>query len=151
MALFSSNKPEETYTVSGFIEANSGSDEMTYYNFSILQQEVIGKDTFQFTVSNIVDDYMEELKEYALLVQLSDLEKLKYHYNPELLAYDLYGSINLDFVILKLNGIIDPKDFDLPIIKVLNADTLKSLLSTIYNAEQDYIKNNRDDEGITMA
>ena len=151
MALFSSTKPEETYTVSGFIEANSGSDEMTYYNFSILQQEIIGKDTFQFTVSNIVDDYMEELKEHVLLVQLSDLEKLKYHYNPELLAYDLYGSINLDFVILKLNGIIDPKEFDLPIIKVLNADTLKSLLSTIYNAEQDYIKNNRDDEGITMA
>ena len=76
---------------------------------------------------------------------------LKYSYNPGLLAYDIYGSSELEFVILKLNGIIDPKDFDFPTIKLIEVDTMSEVLSNIYNAEYKYIEKNREENGIESA
>ena len=88
------------------------------------------------------------MKDLSVPVQLSDKELAKYSYNPGLLAYDLYGSIELEFVILKLNGIIDPKDFDFPSIRLLEPQVMEDLLSNIYGSEAKYINDNREKYGI---
>ena len=67
------------------------------------------------------------------------------------MAYDIYGSSELEFVILKINGIIDPKDFDFPTIKLIPIDTMNEVLSNIYNAESKYIESNREENGIESA
>lgn len=139
------------HTVEEFIDSNDGSRSITYHNFSILEQKEIDGETFQFIDLNIIDDYIEELRQIAIPIQLTDKELLKYSYNPGLLAYDIYGSTELEFVILKLNGIIDPKDFDFPTIKLIQPDILEETLSNIYNAETTYINNNREQNGIEMA
>lgn len=139
------------HTVEEFIDSNDGSKSITYHNFSILEQKEIDGETFQFIDLNIIDDYIEELRQIAIPIQLTDKELLKYSYNPGLLAYDIYGSTELEFVILKLNGIIDPKDFDFPTIKLIQPDILEETLSNIYNAETAYINNNREQNGIEMA
>lgn len=139
------------HTVEEFIDSNDGSKSITYHNFSILEQKEIDGETFQFIDLNIIDDYIEELRQIAIPVQLTDKELLKYSYNPGLLAYDIYGSTELEFVILKLNGIIDPKDFDFPTIKLIEPDILEETLSNIYNAETTYISDNREQNGIEMA
>lgn len=139
------------HTVEEFIDSNDGSRSITYHNFSILEQKEIDGETFQFIDLNIIDDYIEELRQIAIPIQLTDKELLKYSYNPGLLAYDIYGSTELEFVILKLNGIIDPKDFDFPTIKLIEPDILEETLSNIYNAETTYINNNREQNGIEMA
>ena len=136
------------HTVEEFIESNTGSKSINYYNFSILQQEEVSGETLQLLDMNIVDDYIDELQSVCVNVQLSDKELMKYSYNPGLLAYDVYGSTELEFVILKLNGVIDPKDFNFPTIKLVEVSVLDDILSTIYSAENKFIKYNREINGI---
>lgn len=136
------------HTVEEFIESNTGSKSINYHNFSILQQEEVSGETLQLLDMNIVDDYIDELSSVCVNVQLSDKELMKYSYNPGLLAYDVYGSTELEFVILKLNGVIDPKDFNFPTIKLVEVSVLEDILSTIYSAENKFIKYNREINGI---
>ena len=89
------NDPSLTYTLDQFI-AMQMSDDMTYYNFSIL--EVV--DSVEHLDINLVEEYASILKPQALYVKLTDEEYKKYKYCPDLLAYDIYGSVQLDFVIL---------------------------------------------------
>lgn len=136
------------HTVEEFIESNTGSKSINYHNFSILQQEEVSGETLQLLDMNIVDDYIDELSSVCVNVQLSDKELMKYSYNPGLLAYDVYGSTELEFIILKLNGVIDPKDFNFPTIKLVEVSVLEDILSTIYSAENKFIKYNRESNGI---
>ena len=101
------NDPALTYTLDDFVELQSV-DNMTYYNFSIL--EII--DGVQHLDHNLVEDYLKELEATCVTLELSNEEMSRYRYNPDLLAYDIYGSVQLDFVILLLNDMIDQKDFD---------------------------------------
>ena len=78
------SNPALTYTLDDFISMKI-SDDMTYYNFSIL--EVI--DGVEHLDSNLVEIYLEELKSQCISVQFSEEELKKYKYNADLLAYDL--------------------------------------------------------------
>jgi hypothetical protein len=120
------------------------SDDMTYYNFSILQ--VI--DNVEHLDSNLVEIYINELKGNCINVKLSDTELNKYRYNPDLLAYDLYGSVQLDFVILLVNDIYDPKEFIKKNIVLPYSSTLSSFLNAVYSKENEYIQQNRADNNI---
>ena len=137
------NDPSLTYTLDDFI-AMSVADNMTYYNFSIL--EVI--DGVQHLNLNLIEEYIEELKTQAVYLTLSDDEYKKYKYNPDLLAYDVYGSVQLDFVILLLNEIYDPKEFTNKTIRLVKNSALSLFLSTVYGKEQGWIKQNRSDNNI---
>ena len=75
--------------------------------------------------------------------ELSNEEMSRYRYNPDLLAYDIYGSVQLDFVILLLNDMIDPKDFDRRKLKLPYASSLSIFLNTLYSKESNYINENR--------
>lgn len=146
------DKPELSYSINGFINSNNGDDEVTYHNFSLLTQETINDNTVQFAYANIIDDYIEELRENCVDVELSEQDKIKYFYAPDILSYDLYGTISLDFIIMKLNGIIDPKDFDLTTLKLIpNKEIMSELLSKIYSAEHSYIERNRETEKIVSS
>lgn len=146
------DKAELSYSISSFINSNNGDDEVSYHNFSLLTQENIGNDIVQFSYANIIDDYIDELRENCVEVELSEQDKIKYFYAPDILSYDLYGTIGLDFVIMKLNGVINPKDFDLSIIKLIpNKEVMSELLSKIYSSEYSYIERNREIEKIVSS
>lgn len=139
----------KTYTFSDFLSSNGGVSEVTYNNFSILEKLTTEfGDVIHCTNNNIIDDYMYELKEASEIVEMSVTEQNKYFYNVGLLAFDLYGSVELEFVILKLNGIIDPKEFDIKNVRLIKATKLLELLSAIYNAEVKFLTINRETEGI---
>ena len=132
------NDPALTYTLDDFVELQSV-DNMTYYNFSIL--EII--DGVQHLDHNLVEDYLKELEATCVTLELSNEEMSRYRYNPDLLAYDIYGSVQLDFVILLLNDMIDPKDFDRRKLKLPYASSLSIFLNTLYSRESNYINENR--------
>lgn len=131
-------KIDITSTVQDFISMKS-SDEATYYNFSILEYS----NGIEYTVSNLIYDYLPELKEKAELYELSDLQFLRYKYRPDLLAYDIYGAEELFFVILALNGIIDDAEFDFKKVYLIDASQLSKLLGKIYSTEYTFINTNR--------
>ena len=127
-----------------------GSGEIMNYNFSILDVKEINGETIQFEPDSIINDYLDLLKEKSVEVELDEQEKIKYFYNPELLSFDIYGTTELDFLILKLNGIIDPKEFNLSKVKLLKQEDLKTLLSNIYNAEKEFLELNRSEFGLVL-
>ena len=137
------SNPALTYTLDDFISMQI-SDDMTYYNFSIL--EVI--DGVEHLDSNLVEIYLEELKSQCISVQFSEEELKKYKYNADLLAYDLYGSVQLDFVILLLNDMYDPKEFTKKNVILPHSSTLSKFLNDVYSKEEGYIQQNRADNGI---
>ena len=137
------SNPALTYTLDDFISMQISND-MTYYNFSIL--EVI--DGVEHLDSNLVEIYLEELKSQCISVQFSEEELKKYKYNADLLAYDLYGSVQLDFVILLLNDMYDPKEFTKKNVILPHSSTLSKFLNDVYSKEEGYIQQNRADYGI---
>lgn len=136
----SKNSPENTYTLSDFVEAGKG-DQTTYENFSILHYNQ--KTTY--AEQNIMDYYLKELKEQSIVIDtVTNEEIVRYRYKPDLLSYDVYGTTQLDWVILLCNGIIDPKEFD-PSRKfrLPNKASLTEFLSAIYSSEKEWIDINR--------
>ena len=131
---------DKTYDISDFVNMRS-SDEVTYYNYSLLEY-ISGN---EYLVTNILYDYDDELSDMAVTLVLNKEEFEKYKYKPWLLAYDLYGSTETEFIIMALNGIIDPKDFEFERLKVLTpADTI-NVLGRIYSANEMLLNSNRTD------
>lgn len=142
MASITKNIPATTYTIKEFIAAGQ-SDDMTYRNFSILEKV----DGIEHVDHNLIYDYLDELLSISNVYSLTDQDLLKYQYAPDLLAYRVYGSTQLDFVIMALNDIMDPKDFSLKskTVRLVPASILKRFLSMVYNAEQEYLQKNRSE------
>ena len=131
-------KADKTITIEDFI-ALRNSDEITYYNYSIVEY-LNGYDMF---VTNLLYDYEEELKSMAVTVELSDRERLKYRYKPNVLAYDLYGSVEAKFILMILNEVLDPKEFDFAKIKAVKPNALQLFLGRIEAVNSDYMTLNR--------
>lgn len=132
--------PSETYTLEDFVSMKIV-DDMTYYNFSIV--EVING--VKHLDINLVEEYLDILKKASVKIELSKQEFRRYQYRPDLLSYDIYGSTQLDFVILLLNDIIDPKEFTRTILYLPRASVLKEFLDAVYSKESGYIEQNRAD------
>jgi len=63
-------------------------------------------------------------------VTLNDDDKRKYRNNPSLLAYDLYGSIDYANIILYINNIAHPGEFDTDKpINILMNNSIKILIN----------------------
>lgn len=130
------NTLETTYTMSQFILAGKYIT-ISYPKFSYMD---LCSNGTKISTLNIVDDYLEELKDVAVRVKLSELERRKYRYKPKLLCRDVYGNGELYWVILRLNGIIDVKDFDYEYLKMVRVEDLNNFMSQIYNAESKWMK-----------
>ena len=138
--------PAMTHTLEEFIEMKTG-DNFTYRNFSILDK--FGD--VECLDHNLIDDYMDVIEKLTQTVTLSREEFGKYKYSPDLLAYDIYGSVQLDFIILFINDMVDPKEFNRQTIKLPYASVMAELLSEIYNSDQEYIKYNRSNTGTELT
>ena len=138
MATYTTMKSDETITVQDFI-AMRNSDEITYYNFSIVEY-LNGYDMF---ITNVLYDYEEELRDLSVFIKLTDVERIKYKYKPYLFAYDLYGTREMAFIIMMLNGIIDPKEFDYNKIRVLRYNEVTTIINRIGAINEDYINKNK--------
>lgn len=145
MASNSMTPPAETNTLEDFVSAGIN-DDMTYRNFSILEK--IGN--VEFIDHCLINDYLDELKKISeQITGLTDLERIKYRYSPDLLAYDMYGSTQLDFIIMAINGVSTPTEFTMKgNLYLPKRSILKSFLSMIYNAESEYLTINRSDIGL---
>ena len=138
----------QTRTIQDMINLKD-QDPLTYYNLSILAKSITD-DGILYSSNNIIYDYMEELDNIAQNVTMNDKEYIRYCYKPKLLAYDVYGSTELYFVLLALNGTCNVKDFNKKTFRAVKADVLLDYLNRIYNAEEEYIRYNRNSVGETV-
>ena len=123
--------PQKTTTIEEFIESGNGVT-LTYFNLSFLDMVSNGS---WVALLNAVSDYMDELRNAAVNVELTYEQQLAYFYKPKLLCYDVYGNPELYFIILLMNDMADVKEFTKPVIKMLKKEHLSELMGYIYNAE----------------
>lgn len=129
----------EAYSVELFVKSNN--DKVSYDNLSLFEND---KDN-DLLIYNLINEYLDELKEASVEIELTDDEYYKYLYKPKLLAYDIYGSTELFFLILLLNNICNVKEFNFRKVKMLSIDKLNNLLSIIYNKEETTVIRNRNE------
>ena len=84
------------------------------------------------------------LNEIVETVTLTPEEAKKYHYNPHLLSYDLYGTPDYWFLLLDLNGLSSFTEFDINPIKVYNSN-LEMVIASILNQEKESINLNAEE------
>lgn len=123
--------PEKTYTLEQFIKSKPLS-EMSYDLLSIFQKI----DDIYIITYNILDDYRKEILSITKNVELNEDEFEKYEQSPQILAYDVYGSTELFFIILYINKMYDIKQFKKKNIKLIYPDALSKILSQIYKSEE---------------
>lgn len=142
------SEPTKTYTLNQFINLKS-IDTITYANYAVLNRS-IDHPTLVYAIDNLIYGYMDEFKEKRKICTLTLEQKLMYAYKPKLLAYDVYGSTEVYFVILALNGMCNLKEFDLDEQKLylLTPSDMNDLLAQIYNAEKEFRKLNRENQSV---
>lgn len=134
--------PLYSHTLEEFIAAGDSSTIPTYDSWCFLDNY----NNIKFTVKNVLDDYLVELKNLATNVYLTDADLSKYNYKPKLLSADVYGTTDLFYLILIMNGICNVKEFvNINPIKMIKKDDLFSYLSNIITCEKKNIEmyNNR--------
>lgn len=142
------SEPQLTYTLNQFI-ALKDVDRIVYRRYSIMQRSLTNEELL-YCIDNVIHTYMDEMKKKRKIVSVTESERIKYAYKPKLLAYDVYGSTELFFILLALNGMCNVKQFDLIERKffALTPQDCAQFMSDIYNAEGDYLKLNRTSLGV---
>lgn len=129
-------KPENTYTLDQFIACQSD-ETFCYNNLSFIDQI----DNIKYNTYNVASDYIDELiSEYCVNVQLSDDELTRYKYRPKLLAYDIYGSQELYYLILIVNDMCSVKDFVKKRIYLPTKNNMSTITSAIMNSNKSDIE-----------
>lgn len=129
---------ETTSTIQEFINS-APSNSITYESTSFLEKF----STLTLVSYNIFNDYLDEMLELSVSVTLSDEEYNRYVYRPKLLAYDVYGSTEIYFLILMLNNICNVKEFNFRKVKMLRVEDLEKVISSVYNSEKYRLDLNR--------
>lgn len=57
-------------------------------------------------------------------------------YKPKTVSKELYGTTELWLSLLRVNGMKNISEFSLPIIKIYNSDSLKSLINIFFKREK---------------
>lgn len=137
--------PNLTATVEDLIDC--GDTISVSYN-SLSLQNLSPDGEVSIVMFNVLDDYFDEIYEQSTLYEFKYEEYQKYYQAPKLLSNYLYGTTELDFIIMRINGIYDPKDFVMRRVRILTKQRMTDILSQIYNANKKFINeyNERNNE-----
>jgi hypothetical protein len=125
---------ERAHTVGEFVALGNKYDNYDYKRFSLIENI----DDVPYIVHNVLDDYIDLLKERAVLVTLSSEEVAEYQYNTKKLSWKLYDTTQFYHIILRINDLASTHDFNLSskTIKLIHPDLLKDTITTIYFNER---------------
>lgn len=116
--------------------------ELRYQNMAILA--MTSDKSVEYPINNLLYEYLDDILPATRIYDVVDpAERKRYYMRPDLFAYDKYGDIDLDWVILALNGVINHKDFTMTKIKIVDPEFLKPILANILSAEESYKIKNR--------
>lgn len=95
-----------------------------------------------YVIYDTIDSYINQLKEIAVTVELSDDEKELYKFNPKALSYKIYNNTNYYWLILRLNDMCNMFDFSLESnnLLLLTKEDLFNSLTSINKRENNAIK-----------
>lgn len=114
---------------------------LSYQSLSFIQTF----NDIKFPIHNVLNDYLDEIKDECIKVTLTEDEMTLYKYKPRLLSAALYGTTELFFLILMINGMASEKEFIKKDIILLTKNKINDVINKIYTAEHPSIEsyNNR--------
>ena len=103
------------------------------------------KDTvLMLNTSTILPKYRHILKKYISVITLSDQDKVRYEYRPDLLCYRMYGTVEMVPFILAINGMVSKMEFaNFDNGLKVYSKNVKDILNEIILREKDRIRANR--------
>lgn len=129
----------KTHTLSAFVDSKAASN-TSYQTFSLIELLSTDNDTdIEFPAYSVLNDYYNDLKKLCVTVSFNEKEYFRFRFKPKILADYLYGNGELSFLILILNDMISPKDFDLKTVKLISRQNLIDALTLIRSAETSFI------------
>lgn len=60
-------------------------------------------------------------------------------YNPKIVSFDLYGTVELWIALLRVNNMRNISEFHFPIIKIYNPQQLMQLINIFFKREKKYV------------
>lgn len=96
---------------------------------------------FIINISNLFEKYYELLLDNTVIVVLTDEEYLKYRFKPKVLSYDLYGTMELHYMLLRLNHVYSVTNFDFKEVRVFNTNILSLLNEIMILENEEFIEN----------
>lgn len=99
---------------------------------------------FVVNMSSIFDKYYDTLLQHAVVAILSEDDYLKYRYKPKVLSKDIYGTMDLHFLLLRLNNITSVTQFDFREVKVFTNDIVRLLNEIVVLEYENYTDNEID-------
>lgn len=137
---YQTNSLITTYRIEDFITQGSTSSVINYDKLLLKDKnengEIVG-------IYNLINDYYNELMESSVIAVMDDKLYEKFKYKPRLLSYYLYGTTDLFFLLLLLNGISSVKQFNFKKVRIVRKESISEVISYIYSSEQKNIINNR--------
>lgn len=137
-------KPYETFTIDQFIACQSDTA-ICYNNLSFLDFDENSK--IKYNTYNVLSDYVDEIIEDSLIIELNDEQLFKYKYKPKLLCFDIYGNAELAFIILIINDMYSAKDFTKNKLYMPKRTIMNTITKYVYNSNKSVIAdyNDKDD------
>lgn len=99
---------------------------------------------FVVNITNLFEQYYEILLDNSVIVVLTDEEYLKYKFKPKVLSYDLYGTKELHYMLLRLNHVYSVINFDFKELRVFNTNILDLLNEILILENENFIDNELD-------
>lgn len=96
---------------------------------------------FIINITNLFEKYYELLLDNTVIVVLTDDEYLKYRFKPKVLSYDLYGTMELHYMLLRLNYVYSVTNFDFKEVRVFNTNILSLLNEIMILENEEFIEN----------
>lgn len=90
-----------------------------------------------YTFSSPSLDVLEKYLFYLLKNSRVDKFDQKYQYKPSYLSYDEYGVTNLEYVLMYVNGVYLPEEFDLSNVIIPTMDAIIYICKDKYSVEKD--------------
>lgn len=87
--------------------------------------------TIEIPFYSLIDKYKDILNDIVITVNLDDRLSRQYLFNPKLLSYHLYGTVELWSEILRLNNLAFISEFKPVQVKIYDPNKLKPFLNEI--------------------
>lgn len=124
-------KPYNTYTIDQYIACQSDTI-ACYKNLSFVDRSGY----IDYSAWNVASDYIDELRDLCVTVELSDDELEKYKYRPKLLCHKIYDNPELAFLILIINDMYSSKQFNKKHLLMPQKVVMKNITKQLLNANK---------------
>lgn len=117
--------------------------DIAYEKLNIKSKIKSGDDDIIINTSSVLDRYYDIILKHTQTITLTDKEYITYRYRPKLYCYDMYGTVELWALLLKINNWTSVAEFNAKSFKVLK-DSIFEVINEIMILESEKIAFNKD-------